>query len=401
MAATKGIPSPQGLSLNPAPPVPVRVTKLAGVIGMVVVAGVLLLIVFGAMKRRQHQTSPSQANAHRDVSALQDSTVLKDDLEKSTKTAPPTQLISPVQGPSEPTAGGREVSPEEQRRELAYQQEQAAMNASSKVESALPAIVTAGSTQDPQPTTDGSQGGSPSGGNQNRQSAQDQNGQDQKTAFLNSARLHKEDDYLKSTRTAALGPYEIRAGWDIPAVLEEGLNSDLPGELRALVRANVYDTATGKYLLIPQGARLVGKYNSAVTYGQSGVQAIWSRIIYPDGSSLDLEGMNGMDAQGNAGFRGKVDNHYGSLVAGALLSSVLAAGLQLSQNTTGGQNVLVTPTPAQATAQAVGQQVSQLGAQITSKALNKQPTIKIPIGYRFNVRVNRDILFDAPYQAYR
>jgi len=368
-------------------------------IGMVVIAGVLMLIVFGAMKRRASAAN-ARNDASKEMSALQDSAFLKDDLEK-TKSAPAPQLTTAVQQTSDLSASGGGLSPEEQRREQAYEQEMAAINAPSRVSDALPAGMVAGSAQDSQATSDGSQGASHTGNNQDRQAQQDQNAQDQKVAFLNSARQHREDDYLKATRTAALGPYEIKAGWDIPAVLEEGLNSDLPGEIKALVRANVYDTATGKYLLIPQGARLVGKYNSTVTYGQNAVQAVWTRVIFPDGSSLDLQGMNGTDAQGNAGFRGQVDNHYGSLVAGALLSSILAAGLQLSQNTTGGQNVLTTPSPAQATAQAVGAQAAQLGMQITSRNLNRQPTIKIPIGYRFNVRVNRDILFDAPYQPYQ
>lgn len=396
--ATKDIRPPQGLSLNPAPAAPVRVTKLAGVIGMVLVAGVLLLIVFGAMKRSRNAAAARNNNS-KEVSALQDSAFLKTDLEKTAQTPPVQPYTGPVQlGSDQSISGG--LSPEEQRREQAYQQEMAAINAPSRVADALPASSAAASTQDPQ-TTDGLPGGARSGGNQNGQTQQDQNAQDQKVAFLNSARQRKEDDYLKATRTAPMGPYEIKAGWDIPAVLEEGLNSDLPGEIKALVRANVYDTATGKYLLIPQGARLVGKYNSSVSYGQNAVQAVWTRLIYPDGSSLDLGGMNGTDAQGNTGFRGQVDNHYGSLFAGALLSSILAAGLQLSQNTTGGQNVLTTPSPAQATAQAVGAQAAQLGMQITSRNLNRQPTIKIPIGYRFNVRVNRDILFDAPYQPYQ
>ena len=114
--------------------------------------------------------------------------------------------------------------------------------------------------------------------------------QERKESFLTKARAGQTDDYLKSTRTAPLSRYEIKAGWEIPAILEQALNSDLPGELKALVSSNVYDTATGRFLLIPQGARLVGVYNSRIGYGQDGVQAIWDRVIYPDGSSLDLSG---------------------------------------------------------------------------------------------------------------
>ena len=158
----------------------------------------------------------------------------------------------------------------------------------------------------------------------------------------------------------------------------------------------MYDTATGRYLLIPQGARLVGVYNSRIGYGQDGVQVIWDRVIYPDGSSLDLSGMIGQDAHGFSGFRDKVDRHYKRLVGFAVLTSLFAAASEISQNQN--RSLLTYPSPAQVAGSAVGQQASDLGAQITRRNLNVQPTIKIPVGYRFNVRVNRDILFDAPFE---
>jgi type IV secretion system protein TrbI len=224
-----------------------------------------------------------------------------------------------------------------------------------------------------------------------------QNDQGQKEKFLEKVRARQVDDYLRSTRTAPLGKYEIKAGWDIPAILEQAMNSDLPGEVKALVRSNVYDTATGKYLLIPQGARLLGTYNSHVTYGQKGLQVIWTRIIFPDGSAVDLDGMVGDDAKGNAGFRFQVDNHYKRLVGMALLTSLFAAGIEISQRRDN-NSVLTTPTAGQTATAAVGQQLGELGVEVTRRNLNVQPTIKIPIGYRFNVRVNRDMLFDAPYE---
>jgi type IV secretion system protein VirB10 len=223
----------------------------------------------------------------------------------------------------------------------------------------------------------------------------EQNMQTGKEAFLAKAPARQKDDYLKSTRTPPLSTYEIKAGWEIPAVLEQALNSDLPGELKALVSSNVYDTASGRYLLIPQGSRLVGVYNSRIGYGQDGVQVIWDRIIYPDGSSLDLSGMVGQDVHGFSGFRDKVDRHYTRLIGFAVLTSLFAAASEISQNQN--RSVLTSPSPSQIAGSAVGQQASDLGAQITRRNLNVQPTIKIPVGYRFNVRVNRDILFDDPY----
>jgi type IV secretion system protein VirB10 len=227
-----------------------------------------------------------------------------------------------------------------------------------------------------------------------------QNAQTRKDAFLKNAQnLGTAEDYLRYTRDAPLSRCEIKAGWEIPAVLEQSLNSDLPGELKALVTSNVYDTATGQYLLIPQGARLIGKYDSHVSYGQDGVQVAWSRIIFPDASSIDLDGMLGLDSHGAAGLRDKVDRHYKRLIGMSVLSSMFMAAFAISQNRT--QTILAYPTPTQAAETAVGQELSMTGAQMARRNMNVQPTIKVSAGYRFTVRVNRDILFEAPYQPER
>jgi len=223
-----------------------------------------------------------------------------------------------------------------------------------------------------------------------------QNMQSRKEAFLAANRTRRADDYLRSNREAPLSRYEIKAGWEIPAVLEQSLNSDLPGELKALVTSNVYDTATGLYLLIPQGSRLIGRYDSRISYGQDGVQVAWSRVIYPDASSVDLDGMMGLDSHGNAGLRDKVDHHYLRIVGFSVLTSMFTAAFDISQRTS--QSALTYPTPAQTAGSAVGEELSQTGAQITRRNLNVQPTIKVPAGYKFVVRVNRDILFESPYQ---
>jgi type IV secretory pathway VirB10-like protein len=221
-----------------------------------------------------------------------------------------------------------------------------------------------------------------------------QNGQSRKEAFLANAHKGQIADYLQSTREAPLSRFEIKAGWEISAALEQGLNSDLPGEVKALVTQNTYDTATGMYLLIPQGSRLVGRYDSHISYGQDGVQVAWSRIIYPDASSVDLDGMAGLDAHGNAGLRSNVDHHYRSLIGGMALTSMFNTAFAITQARN--QNVLVI-NPASAAEAAVGAEVSETGSQLARRNLNRQPTIKVPAGYKFTVRVNRDILFDAPY----
>ena len=225
-----------------------------------------------------------------------------------------------------------------------------------------------------------------------------QNMQTRKEAFLTAARSQKTDDYLRSTRSAQLSAYEIKAGWEIPAVLEQSLNSDLPGELKALVMSNVYDTATGRFLLIPQGSRLIGRYDSRVAYGQDGVQVVWERIIYPDASSVDINGMVGLDSHGNAGLRDKVDRHYKRLFGFAALTSMFTAAFDLSQRRTYANTGLMYPSASDTASAAVGREMSQTGAMITRRNLNVQPTIKVPVGYKFTVRVTRDILFDAPYK---
>jgi type IV secretory pathway VirB10-like protein len=234
------------------------------------------------------------------------------------------------------------------------------------------------------------------GGSRNDADYEAQNMQTTKAAFLAAAQKQKADDYLRSTRTAPLSLYEIKAGWEIPAVLEQNLNSDLPGEIKALISSNVFDTATGRYLLIPQGSHLIGKYDSRISYGQDGVQVVWDKIIFPDASSVDINGMVGLDAHGNSGLRFDVDHHYKRLFGFAALTSAFSAAFALSQRNT--QSALTYPSVSSMAGAAVGQEMSQTGAMITQRNMNVQPTIKVPAGYQFTVRVNRDILFDAPYQ---
>jgi type IV secretory pathway VirB10-like protein len=222
-----------------------------------------------------------------------------------------------------------------------------------------------------------------------------QNMQTAKAAFLTAAQQRKADDYLRATRTSPLSSYEIKAGWEIPAVLEQSLNSDLPGDIKALIASNVFDTASGRYLLIPQGARLVGKYDSRISYGQDGVQVEWDRIIFPDASSMDINGMVGLDSHGNSGLRYDVDHHYKRLFGFAALTSAFSAAFDLSQRNT--QSALTYPSVGDTATASIGREMSQTGAMITRRNLNVQPTVKVPVGYKFTVRVNRDIVFDVPY----
>ncbi len=165
----------------------------------------------------------------------------------------------------------------------------------------------------------------------------DPNGQAAKNAFLKKSA--DQDDYLGNTREMPKSAFEVKAGTIIPGVMISGINSDLPGQILAQVGESVYDTATGEYLLIPQGSKLVGTYSSEVTLGQKRVLVAWKRIIFPDASSLNIEAMAGADQAGYAGFADKINNHYGRIFFSAGMLSIFASGVQLSQpQAAAGQN---------------------------------------------------------------
>lgn len=203
--------------------------------------------------------------------------------------------------------------------------------------------------------------------------------------------------YLAGTREAALSPYEVKAGAIIPGVMESGINSDLPGIIKARVRENVYDTATGQYLLIPKDSMLIGSYDNGVEMGQERVLIAWNRIIYPDASSLDLGSMPGADQGGYAGVSDQVNNHYVRTFGNALLLSIFSAGVQLSQpqqrgDSRGGYDA------QQIIAGSLGQQMGQLGAEYARKGLNVAPTLEIRPGYRFTIMVTKDMII-PPWQG--
>lgn len=195
---------------------------------------------------------------------------------------------------------------------------------------------------------------------------------------------------LAASREAPLSPYEIKTGTVIPGVMVGGVNSDLPGQLIAQVRENVYDTATGRYILIPQGSKLIGTYDNAITTGQERVLVAWTRIIFPDASSIDLGKMPGTDSAGFAGFHDQVNTHFWKAFGNALMMSVFTAGVQLSQ---GGQTSSANGMTAQQTVAAgLGQQLGQLGQEMARRDVQIQPTLEIRPGYIFDVMVTKDMI---------
>ncbi|WP_208441910.1 TrbI/VirB10 family protein [Bartonella raoultii] len=223
----------------------------------------------------------------------------------------------------------------------------------------------------------------------------DPNMQAQKIAFLSQS--PEAEVYLKNTRQEAIkASLEIKAGTIIPSIMISGINSDLPGQIIAQVRESVYDSATGQNVLIPLGSRLIGTYDSRVSTGQKRALIAWSRVIYPDGSSLSLGNMPGTDQSGYAGFKDKVNNHYLKIFGNAFLLSVISGASQLSQKTHNKGNDDSTMATAKETLAAeLGRQWGEVGIEMTRKNLDIQPTIIIRPGYNFNVMVTKDIILPA------
>jgi type IV secretion system protein VirB10 len=222
------------------------------------------------------------------------------------------------------------------------------------------------------------------------QDVQPANGQGAKRQFPNSARSQ---DYLATPLRAPLSPWEVKAGSIIPAALITAINSDLPGEIVAQVTEAVYDHATGRTVLIPQGSRLIGVYDAQVVYGQQRALIAWTRLIMPDGRSINIGSMSGSDLSGAAGLQDQVDGHFGQLARGIFLSSVFSVGAASAQDAGSRSSGELVINSAAAGAANSAQQVGQ---QITQRDLSRQPTLKIRAGFPLTVLVNKDMSL-APY----
>ncbi|MGC2782239.1 MAG: TrbI/VirB10 family protein [Roseiarcus sp.] len=273
---------------------------------------------------------------------------------------------------SMPTAGS---SPEEQR----IAQEQEAARVSHLFATTNVALTGAASSPLPaaaQPTVAATNGGTT-----------DLTSQDHKLAFLNG---HVDRRTTSPDRVQPpASPNFLQAGAVIPASLITGLRSDLPGPVTAQVTEDVYDSPTGKTLLIPQGARLIGQYDAQVSFGQSRALLIWNRLIMPNGKSIVLQRQPGADSEGYAGLEDEVDNHWGMLFQAAILSTLLSVGSETG--TSNNENALV-----QAIRQGASQSFSQTGEQLVGRSLNVQPTITIRPGFPVRVMVTHDLVLE-PY----
>jgi hypothetical protein len=174
-----------------------------------------------------------------------------------------------------------------------------------------------------------------------------------------------------------------------------GIRSDLPGQITAHVTENIFDTPTGRWLLVPQGARLVGIYDSQVTFGQSRVLLVWTRLIMPNGRSIVLERQPGADTGGYAGLQDEVDHHGGELFRAALLSTLLGVGAELGSGSDAGNG---NSAILQALRRGAGDSLNQTGQQVVRRNLNIQPTLTIRPGFPVRVIVNRDLVLE-PYRG--
>jgi type IV secretory pathway VirB10-like protein len=217
----------------------------------------------------------------------------------------------------------------------------------------------------------------------------DQNDQQHKADFVNQAAARSiYNDHALQTPAS---PNEVLAGTIISASLLTGLDSDLPGMVTAQVTEDVKDSVTGRILLVPQGSRLIGAYDSVVAFGQSRALLVWQRIIMPDGSSIQVDNLPATDAAGYAGLEDEVDYHTWTLLKGIAMSTLLGVGTQVTFGS--GQSNLV-----QAIQQSTQESTNQAGQRIVEKDINIQPTITIRPGFPLRVIVHKDLIL-RPYQS--
>lgn len=216
-----------------------------------------------------------------------------------------------------------------------------------------------------------------------------QNMQDRKLSFVNAATDRRTVSPDRVQEKAS--PYIVQAGTVIPAALVTGIRSDLPGQVTAQVTEHVYDSPTGTHLLIPQGTRLIGRYDSQVAFGQSRVLLVWTRFVMPDGSSIVLEHLQGTDTQGFSGLEDEVDYHWGQLVRAGLLSTLLGIGTEIGAGDN--ENAI-----AKAIRKSAQDSVTDVGQEIVRRQLNVQPTLTVRPGFPVRVIVNHDLVM-KPYGA--
>ncbi|MGO6746652.1 IncP-type conjugal transfer protein TrbI [Rhizobium ruizarguesonis] len=222
----------------------------------------------------------------------------------------------------------------------------------------------------------------------------DPNAQGSKEDFFNADL--KELGYLPNRVVPRQSPFELKRGSIIPATLITGINSDLPGRITAQVSQNVYDSATGHRLLIPQGTKLFGRYDSKVSFGQKRVLVVWTDIIFPNGSTLRIGGMSGADAQGYGGFNDKVNNHYLKTFGSAVLIALIGTGIDMAVPES--STLATQDTASDAARRNFAETFGRVADRTIQRNMDVQPTLEIRPGYKFNVLVDQDIVFPGTFR---
>lgn len=220
---------------------------------------------------------------------------------------------------------------------------------------------------------------------------------DRHQAFLEAANGESSRSSVAARIQRPASPYQIMAGTLIPVTLVTAINSDLPGEVVAQVTRNVYDTQQ-RHLLIPAGSRVLGRVDNQVGLGQARLNIAWHRLIFPNNNSLSLPGFGGVDAQGAAGIRDRVNNHVGRTYLNAMLLSAITAGAQLSQPQSA--SVYSGPTAGQIAAGALGQQMGEVSSEMVRRNMEVGPTLEIRPGFTFSIYVSQDLIL-SPYDHYQ
>ena len=192
-------------------------------------------------------------------------------------------------------------------------------------------------------------------------------------------------------------PFVLQAGTVIPAALVTGLDSELPGAVVGQVTRDVYDSRAQRHVLIPKGSRLVGEYDDQIAYGQNRALVAWTRLIFPDGRSVALPGLDAKDLRGYSGLRGRVDRHFMQTFGSAVLLATVGAGAQLALPDGGGNDFA--QSPQEVIAGQIALELSRVASKVVERGLDVQPTLRISPGHRFTVFLARDLAFAGPYKT--
>lgn len=284
------------------------------------------------------------------------------------------EMAGPID-PADDAAARAAQEAEAERQRLAAEQ-RAAHESSVMLQLAHAATRVAGPSAPPMP-------GSPDSGIATSDDGADPNSQRRKNALV--GRSNDRDDINPHRIEAPVSPWTLHAGSVLAASLITGLNSDLPGIVTAQVTENAYDSVTGRLLLVPQGSRLIGRYDSVVAFGQSRVLVVWQRIILPDGSSIRIDNVPASDTAGYAGLSDRIDRHTWQLLKGVTLSTLLGVGTELGWGSSESDLLRAIRESAQ-------QNGARAGDQLVARSLDVQPTIKVRPGWPLRIVVHKDLI---------